>query len=225
MYEDKKNRISPEIYIEARKTFDEIKASQEQSLGKYILSLSAGIFAITINAYSIGIYFNWGYLVTVWILMGLVIILILLSIEFSIESHIIEIENLDIRAMNTKNNSDEPLRENKYAKHISILNKLSLILFIFGIIFLGIFSITNINKERRSNMSEDVKQNNKDNKSIIQERAIKEGVTQTQMRVDIEKRGVTNTPIRVDMSNSSDTSAKDGNSGQTNNAGNETPKK
>lgn len=137
-------------YAQTRGEYVEKITTQERNLARYLITLSAGAFALTFTVYSSS-YYHWA-LISSWILFALSLISILMSIKISINGHS---RALHIIANEIKKGTYTSLGITELIDNMTLfrfnlprliknLNMASFFSFIIGIIMLAIFSITNL---------------------------------------------------------------------------------
>jgi len=131
------------VYLDERKRNIESKAKQSENFDKYILTLSAGALGLSltfINQFDKLTNCNTKPLEISWVSFALSIVFTLLSFKVSHYTFSKLIELLD---SNYKDNKRERLPKS-YNLITEFLNYSSLLAFIVGVIYLIIFTLTNL---------------------------------------------------------------------------------
>jgi len=133
-----------EHYRRRRNFLIDVGREASRSYDKYILTLAAGTFGLSLlfidRIANVPIGNTKGYLIASWSAFGASILSTLLSFLLGQESSSKEIEILDNQYSKIKKREVK----NNYTPWVRWLNRISMILFILGVILLTIFSALNL---------------------------------------------------------------------------------
>lgn len=133
------------FYTETRKSFADALLDQSRSFDKYVLTLAAGSFGLSLlfmnNIAPNPVPGSKIYLIISWCFFGASILCTLLSFLFSQHACLKEIETIDrmLFATNEKHDSG-----NAFSRRTMVTNWVSMAFFVTGVVLLIIFSTQNL---------------------------------------------------------------------------------
>ena len=166
--EDKERRAKYEIYLEERKVLVQAQKEESRQFDKAILTLAAGALAISITfinqiaphpkPWTI-CFLAWGWVAFVTSLISTLISFLTSQKACRKQIAMLEYDFFD------KKESESNKQKNNWAIWTSRLNIASIVTFVIGVIFLLIFSFSNIGSSK-----EEVVMPNGENKKQVEER-------------------------------------------------------
>ena len=149
---DNSDNLEYEVYIEERKLLVDAEREGSRLFDKAILTLTAGAFGLSLTFIrqmapdiKSGTVF---LLICAWVGFCLSLLFTLISFLTSQSACLKQIKILEVEYFNSQREHDKKANieniENKSSDWTGRLNKLSIVAFMLGVIFLAIFSISNL---------------------------------------------------------------------------------